>query len=243
MTSPSPRQAEPEDHVSGGVYVHPVDGSGQSRRARYHHTVRVRPVSGRRGDTDPGVGRVPGGRPYPGGTVHRPGRQLAPGHRHTGRSFTHHTSQNPYSNRKRISLGGDIKILSLQSQTFHKSSHNHLKGSVTQLVTFADVSQNGLCIHYIVIRYPKQIVQMAFCDLSYTYHKQVTSVSPACFCHPTVGNFDVSPWLHNANEIDTNNMKLTCPTQTQCTQHGFTAVRIGSTRLFPYQHVDIGNPN
>ena len=26
--------------------------------------------------------------------------------------------------------------------TFHKSSHDHLKGSVTQLVTFADVSQN-----------------------------------------------------------------------------------------------------
>ena len=28
---------------------------------------------------------------------------------------------------------------------------------------------------------------MAFCDLSHTYHKQVTNVSPACFCHPTVG--------------------------------------------------------
>ena len=34
---------------------------------------------------------------------------------------------------------------------------------------------------------------MAFCDLSLKYHKQVTNVSPACFCHPTVGNFDVSP--------------------------------------------------
>ena len=58
------------------------------------------------------------------------------------------------------------------------------KGSVTQLVTFADVSQNSLCplpIHYIVIRYPQQMVQMAFCDLSHTYHKQVTNVSPACF--------------------------------------------------------------
>ena len=36
------------------------------------------------------------------------------------------------------------------------------------------------------------MVQMAFCDLSHTFHKQVTNVSPACFCHPTVGNFDVS---------------------------------------------------
>ena len=89
MTSVSRRQTEPEDHVAGGVYVHPVDGGGRSRRARYHHTVRVRPVSGRRGDTDPGVGRVPGGRPHPGGTVHRPGRQLAPGHRHTGTSSSH----------------------------------------------------------------------------------------------------------------------------------------------------------
>ena len=34
--------------------------------------------------------------------------------------------------------------------------------------------------------------EMAFCDLSHTYHKQVTNVSPACFCHPTMGNFDVS---------------------------------------------------
>ena len=56
-------------------------------------------------------------------------------------------------------------------------------------------SQNRLCplpIHYIVIRYPQQMVQMAFCDLLHTYHKQVANVSPACFCHPTVGNFDVS---------------------------------------------------
>ena len=36
------------------------------------------------------------------------------------------------------------------------------------------------------------MVQMAFCDLSHTYHKQVTNVSSACFCHPTVRNFDVS---------------------------------------------------
>ena len=37
------------------------------------------------------------------------------------------------------------------------------------------------------------MVQMAFCDLSHTYLKQVTNVSPACFCHPTLGDFDVSP--------------------------------------------------
>ena len=37
---------------------------------------------------------------------------------------------------------------------------------------------------------------MAFCDLWHTYHKQVTNVSPAWFCHPTVGNFDVSPNIH-----------------------------------------------
>ena len=70
--------------------------------------------------------------------------------------------------------------------------------SVTQLVTFADITQNRLCtlpIHYIVIRYPQQMVQMGLCDLSHTY--QVTNVFPACFCHPTLGNFDVSP---NVNE-------------------------------------------
>ena len=62
-------------------------------------------------------------------------------------------------------------------------------------MTFADFSQNRLCplpIHYIVIRYPQQMVQMAFCDLSQTYHKKVTNVSPVCFCHPTVGNLYVS---------------------------------------------------
>ena len=39
------------------------------------------------------------------------------------------------------------------------------------------------------------MVQMAFCDLSHAYHKQVSNVSPACLCHPTVGNFDVSPYI------------------------------------------------
>ena len=81
------------------------------------------------------------------------------------------------------------------SQTFHKMLQNHPKGSVTQLVTFADFSQNRLCplpILYIVIRYTQQIAQMAFSDLSHTYHRQVTNVSPAYFCHPNMGNFDVS---------------------------------------------------
>ena len=37
------------------------------------------------------------------------------------------------------------------------------------------------------------MVQMAYCDLSNTYHNQVTNVSLASFFHPIVGNFDVSP--------------------------------------------------
>ena len=41
-----------------------------------------------------------------------------------------------------------------------------------------------------------QMVQMAFCDLSHTFHKQVTNVLPACFCYPTVGNFVGSPNLY-----------------------------------------------
>ena len=47
-------------------------------------------------------------------------------------------------------------------------------------MTFADVSQNWpgpLPIHYIVNRYPQQMVQMAFCDLLFTFHKQATNVS------------------------------------------------------------------
>ena len=78
---------------------------------------------------------------------------------------------------------------------FYKMLQNHLRVSVTWSVIFADVSQNELGpmpVHYIVIPYPQQMVQMAFCDLSHTFHKKVTNVSPTCFCHPTVGNFDVS---------------------------------------------------
>ena len=36
-------------------------------------------------------------------------------------------------------------------------------------------------IHYIVIWYPQQMVQMAFCDLSHTFHKQVANVSHHVF--------------------------------------------------------------
>ena len=61
-----------------------------------------------------------------------------------------------------------------------------------------------LSIHYIVILYPQQMVQMALCDLSHTFHKQVTNVSPACFCHPTVGNFDVSPKCYSLKKIVLN---------------------------------------
>ena len=39
------------------------------------------------------------------------------------------------------------------------------------------------------------MVQMAFRDLLHTYHKQVINVSPAYFCHLTVGNFDISPYV------------------------------------------------
>ena len=52
------------------------------------------------------------------------------------------------------------------------------------------------------------MVQMAFCDLSYTYHIQVTNVSPACFRHPTVGNFDVSP---NRIEATLKKKLVSCP--------------------------------
>ena len=37
------------------------------------------------------------------------------------------------------------------------------------------------------------------CYLLHTYHKQVTNNSPACFCDPTVGNFDVSPLNYKIN--------------------------------------------
>ena len=87
---------------------------------------------------------------------------------------------------------GDINILLIYLQTFHKSSQDHLKKSVTQFFTFADASQNWLDllpINYIVVQYPQQMVQMAFCDLLHTFHKQITYVSQYCFCHPTVGNF------------------------------------------------------
>ena len=59
---------------------------------------------------------------------------------------------------------------------------NHLRGSVTQSVIFADVSQNwstAYTLHSNPI--PQQMVQMAFCDLLHTCHKQVTNVSQHVF--------------------------------------------------------------
>ena len=86
----------------------------------------------------------------------------------------------------------DINIFSLQPHTFHKSSHNHRKGSVTQLMTFADVSQNRLCplpILYIVSRYSQQ--------LFVTCHIHIIKRSPmfpSMFLSSyTMGNYDVSP--------------------------------------------------
>ena len=38
---------------------------------------------------------------------------------------------------------------------------------------------------------PQQMVQMIFCDLSHTFHKQIP-MFPSMFCHPTLGNFDTS---------------------------------------------------
>ena len=64
----------------------------------------------------------------------------------------------------------------------HKPSQKVTEASkriFTQLVTFADVSQNWLgplSIHYMVIQYPQQMIQMAFCDLSHTFYKQVANV-------------------------------------------------------------------
>ena len=53
---------------------------------------------------------------------------------------------------------------------------NYLKESATQLAIFANVSQN-----WYRAQYPQQMVQMAFCDLSHRFHKQVTNVSHHVF--------------------------------------------------------------
>ena len=58
-------------------------------------------------------------------------------------------------------------------------------------VTFAEVSQKSPgppAIHYTVIWYPQKMVQMDFCDLSHTFHKQVTNVSQHVFCYTTLCN-------------------------------------------------------
>ena len=55
---------------------------------------------------------------------------------------------------------------------------NHLRGSVTQSVFFADISQNLLGPLTDCNPMPPYI---AFCDLSHTFHKQVTNVSEHVF--------------------------------------------------------------
>ena len=55
---------------------------------------------------------------------------------------------------------------------------------------------------------PQEMVQMAFCDLSHTFHKQVTNVSQHVFCHPTVSNFDISPILFLMNGTIIMNKKM-----------------------------------
>ena len=102
------------------------------------------------------------------------------------------------------SIRGDIKIPSLQPQTFHKNSHNHQKGSATQLTTFADISQNWLGLlplDYIVIRYPKQMVPIAVYDLSHTFDKQVTNVSQPVFLILLLGML-MSPLMNMAVVVD-----------------------------------------
>ena len=39
--------------------------------------------------------------------------------------------------------------------------------------------------------------------MSHTYHKHVTNVSPTCFYHPTVWNFEVFPYykLHRKKKV------------------------------------------
>ena len=52
-------------------------------------------------------------------------------------------------------------------------------------------------IHYIiVIRYPQQMIQMAFCDLLHTFHKQVTTFSQHVLSSYG-GDCDVSPYVLN----------------------------------------------
>ena len=73
------------------------------------------------------------------------------------------------------------------------------KGINYQSVIFADISQNWLGpvpIHYIVIQYPQQMVQMAFCDLLHTFHKQVTNVSQHVFVI-LLGGILTSPLIGN----------------------------------------------
>ena len=56
-------------------------------------------------------------------------------------------------------------------------------------------------IHYIVIGYPQQMVQMAFYDLSHTFHKQATNVSQHVFVILLWGILTSRPKIPYSNDI------------------------------------------
>ena len=91
---------------------------------------------------------------------------------------------------------GETKISLLLTTNISKISQNYLKVSVTQLVTFLEVSQNfpgPVSINYNSNPKPLTDGQMAFCDLS---HRDYQSF-PGGFCHPTVVSFDFFTYFLN----------------------------------------------
>ena len=58
-------------------------------------------------------------------------------------------------------------------------SQNHLKGSVGDLCRYFTKLTGPSA--YTLRSNPQQMVQMAFCDLSHTFHKEVTNVSQHVF--------------------------------------------------------------
>ena len=114
-------------------------------------------------------------------------------------------------------LRGDIKILSQNSisltTNFSQKLRQPSKGisyPVGDLCRYFTKQTGPSASTLQVIRYPQQIVQMTFCDLSHTYHKQVTNVSLACFGHSTAGNFDVptNVWLQRTMEDRSQRIRL-----------------------------------
>ena len=70
-------------------------------------------------------------------------------------------------------ISGAVKLPLSSHKTFTENYvQNHLRGSVTQLVTTTDISQNRLCTLS-----TSQMVKMAFCDLSHKFQKYITNVS------------------------------------------------------------------